>query len=168
MIDHQKPHVEKLGAAHKLAEFDCGLAPLNHFLRQHALNCQRADSAQTYVAMIGETVAGYHSLAVGNILFDDAPERLTKGLPRHPVPVVVLARLAVDLRFRGLSLGSGLLRDALRRTQMVSEIAGVRGLVVHAKDDEAKAFYEHFGFASFVGKPLTLFRLLKDIRTELR
>jgi GNAT superfamily N-acetyltransferase len=164
----QKPRIEKLDAKHKLTEFDCGTAALNRFLRQHALNSQRSDSAQTYVALIDETVAGYHSLAAGNVLFDDAPERLAKGLPRHPVPVIVLARLAVDRRFRRRSLGSGLLRDALRRTGIVSEIAGVRGLVVHAKDDDAKVFYQHFGFVSFVDKPLTLFRLLKDIRSEFR
>ena len=161
-----KPHIQKLHAAHVVAEFDCGVESLNRFLRVHALNSQRADSAQTYVAIVGEIVAGFHSLTIGNVVFDDAPERLGKGLPRHPVPVMIIARIAVDRRFHGQGLGAGLLRDALRRTKMVAEIAGVRGVVVHAKDDAAKAFYEHFGFTAFPEKPLTLFRLLKDIRLD--
>lgn len=163
-----KPRIEKLAATHKLSEFDCGVVALNRFLQQHALNSQRADSALTYVTLVGEAVAGYLSLVVGSVEFDDAPERLAKGMPRHPVPVMILARLAVDRRFAGRSLGSAMLRDALRRTIMVSEIAGVRGLVVHAKNDDARSFYEHFGFTTFKDKPLTLFKLMKDIRLMRR
>jgi predicted N-acetyltransferase YhbS len=161
-----KPLIQKLDTAHVVTEFDCGVESLNRFLRVHALNGQRADGAQTYLAIAGEIVAGFHSLTVGNVVFDDAPERLGKGLPRHPVPVMIIARLAVDHRFNGQGLGAGLLRDALRRTRMVAEIAGVREVVVHAKDDAAKAFYEHFGFTAFPEKPLTLFRFLKDIRLD--
>ena len=162
-----KPQIEKLHASHAVAEFDCGVDALNRFIRVHALNSQRAGSAQTYVAVVNDTVAGFHSLTVGDVLYQDAPERLAKGLPRHPVPVMIVARLAVERRSGGQGLGSGLLLDALRRTKMVSEIAGVRGVVVHAKDEAAAAFYRHFGFAEFPQKPLTLFRLLKDIRLDL-
>jgi GNAT superfamily N-acetyltransferase len=162
-----KPQIEKLDANHVVADFDCGVDALNRFIRVHALNSQRAGSAQTYVAVVNDTVAGFHSLTVGDVLYQDAPERLAKGLPRHPVPVMIIARLAVERRFDGQGLGSGLLLDALRRTKMVSEIAGVRGVVVHAKDEAAAAFYRHFGFTEFPQKPLTLFRLLKDIRLDL-
>lgn len=162
-----KPRIEKLHADHAVAEFDCGVEALNRFIRDYALRNQRADSAQTYVATVGGSVTGFHSLTVGNVLFQDAPERLAKGLPRHPVPVMIIARLAIDRRFHGRGLGAGLLLDALRRTKSVSEIAGVRGVVVHAKDDAVKAFYQRFGFTEFPQKPLTLFRLLKDIRLEL-
>lgn len=159
-----KPRIEKLRADHVVSGFDCGVPALTRFLHAFALTNQRSDSAQTYVAMIDDNVVGYYSLTVGDVLFDDAPERLAKGLPRHPVPVLILARLAIDRRHQGRRLGEGLLRDALRRTLTAADIAGIRGVVVHAKDDIARAFYERFGFVSFPGQPLILYRLLKDIR----
>lgn len=111
-------------------------------------------------------VVGYYSLAVGSVVYDDTPERLGKGLSRHPVPVMVLARLAVDQRSQGRGLGAGLLIDALRRTVAAADIAGIRAVVVHAKDDQAKKFYQHFGFAAFGDHTLTLYLLLKDIRSR--
>jgi GNAT superfamily N-acetyltransferase len=133
-------------------------------LNSYALTNQRSDSAQTYIALTGRTAVGYYSLAVGSVVYDDAPERLGKGLPRHSVPVMILARLAVDLRMRSKGLGAGLLADALRRTIAAADIAGIRAIVVHAKDDHARAFYEHFGFVGFGERALTLYVLLKDIR----
>lgn len=159
-----KPCIEKLRAGHAVADFDCGVPALNRFLHVYALTNQKSDSALTYVALTGGTVCGYYSLAVGSVVYDDTPERLGKGLPRHPVPVMILARLAVDRRFHGKGLGSGLLADALRRTVAAADIAGIRAIVVHAKDDQAKTFYEHFGFVSFGEQTLTLYVLLKDIR----
>jgi len=164
--DKPKPRIEKLNSTHAIAAFDCGVELLNRFLHRYALPNQRAESAQTYLAIVGDLVAGFHSLTVGQVAYDDAPERLAKGLPRHPIPIVLIARLAVDQAFQGRGIGIGLLRDALRRIKMVSEIAGVRGVAVHAKDDSAKAFYEHFGFVEFPDRPLTLYRLLKDIRLD--
>jgi len=164
--DDSKLRIEKLSSTHVIEAFDCGIETLNRFLHRYALANQRADSAQTYVATADNAVAGFHSLTVGQVEYDDAPERLGKGLARHAIPIVLLARLAVDRRFQGRGIGIGLLRDAFRRIKMVSEIAGVRGVAVHAKDDAAKAFYEHFGFVEFPGKPLTLYRLLKDIRLD--
>jgi GNAT superfamily N-acetyltransferase len=161
-----KTHVEKLALSHVLAEFDCSSAPLNRFLQSFALINQSAGSSATYVAIIGTAVAGYHSLTVGQANFDDAPERLAKGLPRHPIPVMIIARLAVDRRFQGQGLGSALLRDAFLRTLAAAEIAGIRGVIVHAKDERASAFYEHFGFTPFGEKSLTLYRLLKDIKAR--
>jgi GNAT superfamily N-acetyltransferase len=95
----------------------------------------------------------------------DAPERVVKGLARHPVPIMLLARLAVDVREQGAGLGKALLKDALLRTVNAADIAGIRALFVHAKDDRAKAFYEHFNFRSSLVDPHHLFLLVKDIRT---
>lgn len=160
--------IERLRSDHAVSAFDCGVPALNRFLQTFALASQKAGSARTYVAMIDDAVAGYHSLTVGDVTYDDAPERMAKGLPHHPVPAMILARLAVDLRFRGQGIGADLLRDALERTIAVAQIAGVRAVIVHAKDDQAKAFYEHFGFVAFPGRSLTLYRLLKDVGSPNR
>lgn len=168
VADADKPRIEKLNAAHDVAGFDCGVAALNRFFQTYAMVNQKADSAQTYVALIGDVVVGYYSLTVGDVSYDDAPERLAKGLPHHPIPVMILARLAVDRKFHGRHIGAGLLLDVLRRILAAAEIAGIRGVVVHAKDDSAKAFYEHFGFVAFRQRPLTLYALLKDIRASRR
>jgi len=163
-----KPRIEKLDAGHDLSGFDCGSEPLNRFLNSFALTNQKSGSSQTYLALISSAVVGYYSLAVGNVLYSEAPGRLAKGLPRHPVPVVILARLAIHKDWQGRSLGSGLVLDALRRTLQAADIAGVRALVVHAKDEPAKAFYEHLGFEPFGDDSMTLYRLLKDVKTMLR
>jgi GNAT superfamily N-acetyltransferase len=159
-----KPQVAKLAPAHDLSSFDCGSDPLNRFLTLHALQSQRAGISQTYVAASGSQIAGYHTLVVGHIAHAESPERLAKGLPRHPIPVIILARLAVDKTWQGKGLGAALLVDAMRRVLQAADIAGVRAMVVHAKDETAQGFYEHLGFERFPEKPLTLYRLLKDIR----
>jgi GNAT superfamily N-acetyltransferase len=155
--------VEKLGPAHSVDVFDCGREPLNRFLTHHALQSQRANASQTYVAVSGARVAGYHTLVVGEIAYGDAPERLAKGLAKHPIPVMVLARLAVGTAWQGKGLGAALLKDALLRTLRAADIAGIRAFAVHAKDDAARAFYEHFDFAPSPADSLHLFVLLKDI-----
>lgn len=154
----------KLSSEHDSSEFDCGQVALNTFIRRHALAGQRAHGSQTYVATVGQVIVGYHTLVVGEVAYDDAPERLAKGLPRHPVPVLLLARLAVDQRWQGRGLGAALVADALRRTLQVADIVGVRAFLVHAKDQAAQSFYAHLGFEPFPGEPLTLYRLLKDLR----
>jgi GNAT superfamily N-acetyltransferase len=164
----EKPYIAKLELAHDASRFDCGNDALNRFIKLHALAGQRAGVSQTYVALSGQSIIGYHTLAVGSVVHEDAPERLKKGIPRHPVPVVILARLAVDNEWHGRGLGAGLVLDAMRRILQAADIAGVRAMLVHAKDDAARAFYEHLGFAPFPGTPLTLYRLLKDIRAMLR
>jgi GNAT superfamily N-acetyltransferase len=121
-------------------------------------------AAQIYVAISSDIVVGYHSLSVGEVARDDAPGRLTKGLARHPVPIMLLARLAVSTGWQGRGLGAGLLKDAMRRTLQAADIAGIRAFAVHAKDQPAQAFYEHFGFIPSPTDPLHLFLLIKDIR----
>jgi GNAT superfamily N-acetyltransferase len=158
--------IEKLQRSHETGEFDCGREALNRFLARYAFQNQQAGASQTYVALNGETVAGYYTLVVGQVEHAAAPERLTKGLARHPVPIMLLARLAVATSWQGKGLGSGLLKDAMQRTLQAADIAGIRAFAVHAKDDDARAFYEHFGFSPLPSDPYHLFRLLKDIRAS--
>jgi len=156
--------IEKLRSEHPLDGFDCGREELNRFLTRFALANQQAGAAQTYVAISGESVVGYYSLAVGEVACDDAPDRLSKGLARHPVPIMLLARLAVTNAWQGHGLGGGLLKDAMRRTLQAAEIAGIRAFAVHAMDETARRFYEHFGFIPSPTDRLHLFLLIKDIR----
>jgi GNAT superfamily N-acetyltransferase len=125
---------------------------------------QRADGAQTYVGVSGEEIIGYYTLVVGHVAYEDAPDRLVKGLSRNAVPVMLLARLATDLAWQGKGVGAGLLRNAMQRTVQAADIAGIRAFLVHAKDDKAKAFYEHFNFQPSPTDPYHLQLLVKDIR----
>lgn len=160
--------IEKLHRTHAIDGFDCGREALNRFLTRFAFQNQQAGASQTYIALADEEVVGYYTLVVGQVEYDDAPERLTKGLARHPVPIMLLARLAVVGSWQGRKLGSGMLKDAMLRTLQAADIAGIRAFAVHAKDDEAKAFYEHFDFISLPSDPYHLFRLLKDIRNLMK
>lgn len=155
-----------LRADDPVAAFDCGSEDLNGFLDRFAVQSQKSQSARTYVTVAdsGE-VPGYYTLAFGSVEHGDAPERTKKGLAKHPVPVLVLARLAVARKFHGQGLGKNLLRDALLRTLQASDIAGLRAVVVHAKDDGARRFYERYRFEPFPGDPLKLALLLKDLRS---
>ena len=118
--------------------FGCGQPALDQFLQRYALVNQKANSAQTYVCCRGGEVVGFYSLAVGGVDPEDAPTRVMKGLARHPVPVMILARLAVDKDHQGGGLGKALLKDALLRTAQAADIAGIRCLLVHAKDEAAR------------------------------
>lgn len=160
--------IEKLRADHPIDAFDCGKPPLDRFLKLHALQSQRAGASTTYVAVDAEGVAGFHSLAFGHVEYSEAPPRLIKGIARHPVPVMLLARLAVATERQGAGLGSGLLKDAMLRTLAAADIAGLRAILVHAKDDEARRFYERYDFTSSPSDPYHLMVLLKDVRAMLR
>lgn len=159
--------IEKLQRVHAVESFDCNREALNRFLIRCALQNQQAGASQTYIALREAEVVGDYTLVVGQVEYDEAPERLTKGLARHPVPIMLLARLAVAASWQGKGLGSGLLKDAMVRTVQAADIAGIRAFAVHAKDDEAKAFYERFDFLSSPSDPYHLFRLMKDVRAKL-
>jgi len=133
-------------------------------LTRYALISQRANGKQTYAGVSGKEIIGFYALAVGHVAYDHAPDRLKKKLSRHPVPVIILAWLGVDLDWQGKGVAAGLLRDAMQRTVQVTDIAGLRVFPVHAKNRRAKAFYEHFDFMSSPTDPYHLFLLLKDIR----
>ncbi len=156
-----------LSADHDCTDLDCGNPALNQWLRHHALQNQRAHAARTFVACQGTRVVGYYSLAVGSVEYAAATERARKGLARHPVPVMILARLAVDLRLQKKGIGKGLLKDAIVRTLQASEIAGIRAILIHAKDERARSFYERFGFEPSPLSPLLLMLLLKDVQRAL-
>lgn len=162
-----KPVVEKLRRDHEVETFDCGKEPLNRFLSRHALQNQQMGASQTYVAVRRGEVLGYYTLVFGEIAFTDAPQRLKKGVAQHPAPLMVLARLAVANHAMGQGIGSGLLKDAMLRTLQAADIAGLRALAVHAKDDEARRFYEHFDFVASPTDPMHLFVLLKDVRAQV-
>lgn len=156
--------IEKLRRDSLIDDFDCGQETLNRWLRKHALQNQGAGAAQTYVGLAGDVVIGYYSLAAGQIEYCDAPERLQKGLARHPVPIMLLARLAVHKDWQKRGVGRALLGDAVRRTLQAADIAGIRAIAVHAKDDRARRYYEQFDFVASPADPLHLLVLLKDIR----
>lgn len=160
---------EPLAPNHEVSSFDCGNDALNRFLQRHALDNQRNQSARTYVALRGETrVVGYYSLAAASAEFDFVPARLAKGLARHPIPLTLLARLAVDSTEQGAGLGAGLLRDALKRFLQAQAIIAARALVVQAKDERASEFYRHFGFEPSPIDAFHLFLMTKDIQASLR
>lgn len=159
--------IEKLRRDHPLDSFTCGRDELDRFLIRYALGNQQANASQTYIGLHDQEVIGFYSLVVGEVAFGDAPERLTKGLARHPVPVMLLARLAVSTAWQDRKIGSGLLKDAMQRTLQAAEIGGIRAFAVHAKDASAKRFYERFGFVPSPTDSLHLYRLIKDLRCSL-
>lgn len=159
--------IRKLSVADHVEQFDCGQPELNQFLQRYAFVNQKANSAQTYVCCDGGGVMGFYSLVVGSVDLEDAPVRVVKGLARHPVPVMILARLAVDRDHQGKGLGKALLKDALLRTVQAADIAGVRCLLVHAKDDAARQWYESWEFTPSPTDPYHLFLMLKDLKALL-
>lgn len=159
--------IQKLQRTHNVEDFDCGREALNRFLIRYALQNQQAGASQTYVALRGDEIIGFYTLVVGQVEYSDAPERLTKGLARHPVPIMLLARLATALAWQRKGIGSGLLKDAMLRTLQAADIAGIRAFAVHAKDDQARAFYERFDLIPSPADPYHLFILLKDLRAAL-
>lgn len=158
---------EALTEHHDVSSFDCGSEALNIFLLRHALNNQRNQSSRTYVALRGEIVVGYYTMAAASAEFDFVPARIAKGLARHSIPLTLLAGLAVDATEQGTGLGAGLLKDALKRFLQAQAIIASRALLVQAKDDRARAFYLHFGFIASPIDPYHLFLMTKDIHASM-
>jgi predicted N-acetyltransferase YhbS len=156
--------VERLTDRHQAEGFDCGNVDLDNWLTRIALVAARAGTAATYVLCRGSRVVGYYALAMGSVSHSSAPSRLRRGMP-DPVPVVVLARLALDHSEQGNRLGGHLLVDALRRCVRGGQEFGARAVVVDAIDDRAAAFYRHFGFHDLEG--LRLWRRLADVAQAL-
>lgn len=147
---------QPLLASHIIGDFDCGEASLNDWLKRRALVNQTSGASRTFVVADQDNrVCGYYALAAGAVAHQLAAGSVKRNMP-DPIPVLVLARLAVDLRAQGIKLGAGLLRDAVNRAGSVAQNAGVRALVVHALHEQAKAFYEYYGFGVSPIHPLTL------------
>ena len=155
---------EPLGPQHRLEEFDCGKPALNDWLLRHARQAQGNGSAKTFVVVDDYRVAGYFSLTVGQIDTLDAPERMRKGMGQYPLPVVILARLAVSTTNQGRGIGVGLLQEAIRRTMLIAEHAGIRAMLTHPIDEDATRFYTRFGFIASPLREQQLLLLLKDAR----
>jgi predicted N-acetyltransferase YhbS len=159
---------ESLGAQHRLDGFDCGKLALNDWLMRHARQSQGSGSAKTFVVLDDDRLVGYFSLTVGQINVVDASKRIAKGIGNYPLPLVILARLAVSTQDQGRGIGFGLLQDAIRRTMLIAEQAGIRAILTHPNDDEAARFYSRFGFIALPLRDSQLLLLLNDARRRVK
>ncbi len=153
-----------LSPTHDVSEFDCGKPPLNDFLRRFALENQKSGKSRTYVATRGDKVVAFYSLAPGGVAPLDVPARIGKGQGSQDIPVILLARLAVDKAEQGKGIGAHMLLDALRRAVEGAEVIGGRAILVHAQDEEARGFYQRYGFEVSPTDDLHLLMLVKDLR----
>ena len=160
--------VEPLSREHLTDEFDCGTEELTDWLRRFAFTSQRNETARVFVLHRERRVMAYYALSANSVRPDDTPTRVSKGLASHPVPVILLARLAVDVSEQGRGLGSALVKDALHRAANTADLIGARALLVQAQDDAARRFYEHHDFEPSPLDPMQLFLLMKDIRARIR
>jgi len=151
-----------LTEAHDLDRFSSGVASLDDWLRRRAHANQANGASRTYVVADGNQVVGYYCIASGAIHLAEAPAPLRRNMP-DPIPIAVLGRLAVDSAWHGQKIGVGMLKDAVLRTAQAASILGIRGLLVHAISEDAKAFYEHHGFVASPANPLTLVLSLKGL-----
>lgn len=160
---------EPLAPRHRLEDFDCGKSALNDWLLRHARQAQGSGSAKTFIVADDDgRVAGYFSLTVGQVDTLEVPQRFRKGMGQYPLPVVILARLAVSAQYQGRRVGFGLLQDAIRRTLQIAEQAGIRAMLTHPMDEEAARFYIRFGFIASPLREQQLLLLLKDARRWVR
>jgi len=148
--------------AHQLDDFSCGEEVLDNWLKRRARSNQENGASRTYVVTEGEgRVIGYYCLSSGAIAAVDAPGSVRRNMP-DPIPMAILGRLAIDTSFQGRGIGTAMLQDAVTRCGQAASIMGIRGLLVHALHDEAKAFYERYGFKGSPTNPLTLILSLKQ------
>ena len=146
---------EHLTAAHDVSAFDCGVVDLDEWLKKRALANEETGASRTYVVCAGGRVVGYYALASGGVAQVQAPGRVRRNMP-NPLPVMIVGRLAVDRTWQGRSVGRSLLRDAVMRTVQAAKIGGIRAILVHAISEDAKRFYERYGFQSSPIDPMTL------------
>lgn len=157
---------EPLAEVHDCLDFCSGEASLDDWLKRRARANQASGASRTYVICAGRLVVGYYALASGAITMENAPGRFSRNMP-NPIPVAVLARLAVDLNWQGQGLGRALFRDAARRVARAADTIGIRGIVVHAISEEAKNFYLALGFDPSPHEQMTLMVTLSDVRAAL-
>jgi GNAT superfamily N-acetyltransferase len=153
---------ESLSLDHQCNSFACGESVLDEWLKRRALGNQTSGASRTFVVTTHEReVMGYYALSAGAVAHQDAARSIRQNMP-DPVPVMVLARLAVDVRAQGIKLGAALLQDALQRCVLVSQNTGVRAMLVHALHDRARQFYEYYGFKASPAHPMTLMLRIKQ------
>lgn len=157
---------EPLNRQHETADFDSGVTSLDIWLKQRALKNQASGASRTFVACKGPRVLAWYALASSAVTTSAAPGRFRRNMP-EPIPVVVLGRLAIDRSLQGKGIGRALVRDAALRVVQAADIIGIRGLLVHALSDDAKAFYERVGFKPSPLDPMTLMITLTDIKAAL-
>ena len=157
---------EHLNPAHDVAAFESGVPELDDWLKKRALANEATGASRTYVVCADGRVVGYYALATGSVAHGQAPGRIRRNMP-DPVPVMILGRLAVDRAWRGRDLGRSLLRDAVLRTLQAATIGGIRAILVHAISDDAKRFYQHYGFGASPVDPLTLMITLAEAEAAL-
>lgn len=146
---------ERLAVSHNLSQFECGEPALDSWLKKRALQNEETGASRTYVLRAGQEIAGYYALATGAIAHAEAAGRVRRNMP-DPVPVIILGHLAIASKFQGRGIGAALLRDAVLRIVQAAEIAGIRAILVHAISDQAKRFYEKYGFIPSPADPMTL------------
>lgn len=152
---------EPINLTHLLCGFDCGVQVLNEWLKRQALPNEGSGASRTFVVCQDRQVIGYYALATGSVMRGEAPGRIKRKMP-EPIPVMVLGRLAIDVRWQRKTIGQGLLKDAVQRTIAVSKQAGIRAIVVHALSEQAKLFYLHHGFRESPLNPMTLLLALAE------
>lgn len=157
---------EHLTPEHDLAAFDSGVPALDDWLKRRALANEGAGGSRTYVVCAGGRVIGYYALATGSVALAAATGRVRRNMP-DPVPVMVLARLAVDRAYQDQGLGADLLRDATLRIFQAAEIGGIRAILVHAISEEAKRFYRRHGFVESPIDPMTLMITIADVKRAI-
>ncbi|MGV8933753.1 MAG: GNAT family N-acetyltransferase [Gallionellaceae bacterium] len=147
--------IRPLDAAIATADFHCGSVPLNDYIRRYASQDVRKNVARVFVSTPEKNpqqLAGFFTLSAGSVSCSSLPATLARKLPRYPIPVALIGRLAVDNNFQGKGLGSILLADACQKVSLASAVLAVAGIIVDAKDDKAITFYEHFGFIPLQGQ----------------
>lgn len=157
---------EPLSANHNIEAFDCGEPVLNNWLVRRAMKNEAAGASRTFVVSKNKKVIAYYVLATGSVMHNNAPSKVKRNMP-EPVPVMVLARLAVDKNMHSMGLGRGLLRDAILRTLSVSKQAGIKALLVHALSEKARKFYLRCGFIESPLDSMVLMITLKDAQYQL-
>jgi predicted N-acetyltransferase YhbS len=161
---------ESLRRTHDVSAFDCGKAPLTSWLKKYALQSQSSGHTKTMVVTEDDNVViGYYTYNVISVEHEDStPERVTKGLAKHSIPVFLIARLALDSKYQGQGLGSRLLRHALNGAAAITDTVPIRAIIVDAIDDDAKAFYRSFDFEPYPADSLRMWLLVKDLLKTLR
>jgi GNAT superfamily N-acetyltransferase len=157
-----------LNKDHLRDDFDCGVSVLNDFFKKYALQNQKKRLVRTYVCLKNDTdIVGFYSLAFGSVYQSDVPPFIARGIRKYQIPLMVLGRLAISIDMQGIGIGKALLKDAMLRSVNAADIAGLRAIVVHAKDKTSQNFYLKYGFLPAPNNPLTLFYPLEFIAKEI-